>query len=185
MEDTAVLKRSVITSEKRVRTHVNYAKKVQEVQSSPTETMDYAEVDENFRNYLTWHGLARKEKSLVLSSKLHYYYENEELKDVATLINLKKLNLIEHLDVFLKTIYSGLAPKANFVGCFSDSKSNHVSLTSRVYKKFINFIDSRVDFEIDRKDFSKLLESHGFKVVDMTEINGLTYFRSQNISRSA
>lgn len=34
--------------------------------------------------------------------------------------------------------------------------------------------------EIDSKDFSRLLESHGFKVLDMTEINGLTYFRTQN-----
>jgi hypothetical protein len=49
-----------------------------------------------------------------------------------------------------------------------------------MYKKFINFLDSRIDIEIDSKDISKLLESHGFKIMDMTEINGMTYFRTQN-----
>ena len=55
-----------------------------------------------------------------------------------------------------------------------------ISMTSRMYKKFINFLDSKIDIEIDSKDISKLLESHGFKIIDMTEINGLTYFRTQN-----
>jgi uncharacterized protein Smg (DUF494 family) len=49
-----------------------------------------------------------------------------------------------------------------------------------MYKKFINFLDSRTEIEIDKKDISRLLESHGFKVIDMTEINGLTYFLTQN-----
>jgi hypothetical protein len=118
---------------------------------------------------------------LVLSSKSHYYYDSEELKEVTTLINLKKLNLIKHLDEFLHTICYGLSPKTNFIGCFSDIKSQKgISLTSRMYKRFINFLDSRIDIEIDSKDISKLLESHGFKIMDMTEINGMTYFRTQN-----
>jgi len=48
-----------------------------------------------------------------------------------------------------------------------------------------NFLDAKIDVEIDSKDFSRLLESHGFKVLDMTEINGLTYFRTQNHRRAA
>jgi hypothetical protein len=35
---------------------------------------------------------------------------------------------------------------------------------------------------MDKKDVSKLLGRYGFKVLDMTEMNGLTYFYSQNIS---
>jgi hypothetical protein len=54
-----------------------------------------------------------------------------------------------------------------------------------LYKKVINFLDSKIDVDIDRKDFSRLLESHGFKIIDMTEINGLTYFRTQNFRRAA
>lgn len=141
------------------------------------------EVDENFKNYLSWHGLANEDKLLVLSSKLHYYYDYEELKDVTTLISLKKLNLVKHLDDFLQSLYKGLSPRANFVGCFSDRKSEK-SVTTRYYKKFINFLDAKIDTEIDGKNISKLFESHGFKVVDMTEINGLTYFRTQNLNLS-
>ena len=118
---------------------------------------------------------------LVLSSKLHYYYDTEDMKGVTTLINMKKLNLIKHLDDFVSNIYDLLSPKANFIGCFADRKNlKGVSLTSRIYKRFINFLDSRIDSEIDRKDISKMLETHGFKIIDMTEINGLTYFRTQN-----
>jgi hypothetical protein len=47
-------------------------------------------------------------------------------------------------------------------------------------KRRINYLDSKIEIETDKIDVSRLLESHGFKVIDMTEINGLTYFRSQN-----
>jgi hypothetical protein len=42
-------------------------------------------------------------------------------------------------------------------------------------------MDSKTDHNIDKKDVSGLLEKSGFKVVDMTEINGLTFFYSQNV----
>jgi hypothetical protein len=162
--------------------------KIKEGKNTPinrkSSAMDFeGEVDENFMNYLSWHGLANEDKLLILSSKLHYYYDYEELKEVTTLISLKKLNLVKHLDDFLQSLYTGLSPKANFIGCFSDRKSEK-SVTTRFYKRFINFLDARIDTEIDGKNISKLFESHGFKVVDMTEINGLTYFRTQNLNRS-
>ncbi len=139
-----------------------------------------AEGDENLLDYVQRHGLANEANLLVLSSKSHYYYDSEELKEVTTLINLKKLNLINHLDEFLQSICSGLSPKTNFIGCFSDRKSQKgISMTSRMYKKLINFLDSRSEIEIDSKDISKLLESVGFKILNMTEINGLTYFLTQ------
>jgi hypothetical protein len=141
-----------------------------------------AEVDENFKNYLSRHSLANEDNLVVLSSRFHYYYDYEELKEVKTLINLKKLNLIKHLDDFLHTLYNGLSPKTNFIGCFSDTKTQKgVSMISRLYKKFINILDAKIEVDIDSRDFSKLLESHGFKIIDMTEINGLTYFRTQNL----
>jgi len=86
----------------------------------------------------------------------------------------------------LHTLSNGLSPKTNFVGCFADRKAQKgVSVASRFYKRFLNFLDAKIDVEIDSKDFSRLFESHGFKVLDMTEINGLTYFRTQNHRRAA
>jgi hypothetical protein len=140
-----------------------------------------AEGGENFFNYLRHHGLADEDNMLVLSSKKHYYYDPNELQSVTTLINIKKLNLIKHLDSFLQSVVLVLSPESNFIGCFSDWKTQKGSgLHSRMYKGFINFLDAKIDAEYDKNYVSKLLESHGFKVMDMTEINGLTYFRAQN-----
>ena len=145
-----------------------------------------AEGGENFFNYLEWHGLSNEDNMLVLSSRHHYYYDPNELQAVTTLINVKKLNLIKHLDTFLHSIEHVLSPESNFIGCFSDWKTQKgTGITSRMFKGFINFIDSKIDVDYDKKDVSKLLESHGFKVVDMTEINGLTYFRAQNLRAQA
>ncbi len=182
MEAISILQRPVTTADRKVRTNLKQTKVQPETRKNilvPDRLI--AEVDENFINYLNWHGLANEDNLLVLSSKLHYYYDYEELKDVTTLINLKKLNLIKHLDDFLHTLYNGLSPKTNFIGCFYDRKTQkEVNIISRLYKKFINILDSKIDVDIDSRDFSRLLESHGFKIIDMTEINGLTYFRTQN-----
>jgi len=149
--------------------------------SNPVMNNLIAEGGENFFNYLEWHGLEKEDNMLVLSSRHHFYYDPNELESVTTLINVKKLNLIKHLDSFLKSIVHVLSPESNFIGCFSDWKTQKGSgLTSRMYKGFINFIDSKTDTDFDREDVSRMLEAHGLTVMDMREINGLTYFRAQN-----
>jgi len=179
MEHISVLQQSGKTTGRKVRTRTKLSPDTNK-KDRFSDKLD-SEVDDNFLNYLNWHGLADEDNLIVLSSKLHYYYDYSELKEVKILINLKKLNLIKHLDNFLQSIYNGLSPKTNFIGCFYDRKNQkRFTVTSRLYKRFINFLDSKIDIEIDSKDFSRLLESHGFKIIDMTEINGLTYFRSQN-----
>ena len=141
-----------------------------------------AEGGNNFSHYLNLLGLTNDQNMLVLSSSQHYYYDHSELKSMTTLISMKKLNLIKHIDNFLNVLYHVLSPRANFVGCFCDSNSLiGLGLISRMYKGFINFLDSRVERDFDRGSISSLLESHGFQVIDMTEINGLTYFRTQKI----
>jgi hypothetical protein len=186
MENISVRNRTVNASERKGKIRSRSSRfSTGQVKESLIPKDFASEVDENFINYLSWNGLVHEEKLLVLSSTLHYYYDYEELKDVKTVINLKKLNLVKHLDEFLKTLYSGLSPETNFIGCFSDIKTEKVSMSSRFYKKFLNFIDAKFNVDIDGRDFSRLLESNGFKVIDMTEINGLTYFRTQNLSRTA
>ena len=183
MENISVLEKQSTSNKSKSWINSNDRQKVSNVIPKKNEVPDKlaAEVDENFLSYLNWHGLANEKKLLILSSKLHYYYDYEELKDVTTLINLKKLNLVKHLDDFLKSLYDGLSPKTNFVGCFTDRNAQRgVSRTFRLYKRFLNFLDSKIDVEIDSENFSRVLESHGFKVIDMTVINGLTYFRTQN-----
>jgi hypothetical protein len=186
MENTSVLNKSDINIDSKVRTNFNVTKFYPErTIENPVIDNLVAEGGENFSHYLNWLGLVNDPSLLVLSSRHHFYYDSSELKGVTTLINLKKLNLIKHLDSFLHTVCHALSPKTNFIGCFSDWKiQNGNRLSSRMYKGFINFLDSKIDIEVDKKGVSRLLESHGFKVIDMTEINGLTYFRAQNNRRS-
>ncbi|HEX7467240.1 MAG TPA: hypothetical protein VF324_01465, partial [Methanobacterium sp.] len=90
---------------------------------SPAIVNIVAEAGENFFRYLKNIGLSKDPDLIVLSSKHHYYCDENKLKSVRTLINLKKLNLIKHLDTFLFTLNHILPQNANFLGCFSDNKA--------------------------------------------------------------
>jgi hypothetical protein len=187
MESISNLNKTGVTIERKVGTNfkgVNRSSK----KAKTTPAVDYliAEGGETFFHYLKRFGLDAEPNMLVLSSKKHYYYDYSEFEDVTTLVNLKKLNLIKHLDSFIQTVCGVLSPDTNFIGCFSDRKTQKdIGLVSRMYKRFINFLDSRTDVEIDKNDVSRLLELRGYKVIDMTEINGLTYFRTQNLGQTA
>ena len=141
-----------------------------------------AERGKNFFHYLKRFNLSKEPDLLILFPNNHYYYEEIDLRNIRTLINLKKLNLIKDLDKFLHTLIHILPPNVNFIGCFSDSKPfKWNGFLSELSTRLTNIMDSKTDHNIDKKDVSGLLEKSGFKVVDMTEINGLTFFYSQNV----
>lgn len=190
MEDLAVLTKSGITTDKDLSTN-NYGTRIRPKQSQINPAIDnlMTEGGESFIQYIKWHGLANESKILVLPSKHHYYYEEKELKDVKVIINLKKLNLISHLDKFLNTLVHNLPSNANFIGCFSDDNAHNGNKfssyhLSKLFTRFINLLDSKTDHIINKTEVSELLIRNGFKTVDMKEINGLTYFyckKSRNI----
>lgn len=149
-----------------------------------------AENGESFFSYLKELGLSRDNNLVVLSSKHHYFYDEDELKNVRTLINLKKLNLIKYLDEFLFTLAQVLPPETNFLGCFSDSKSSGKREASlfhpiRLLKRKVNSLDSSNKKSLNKDKVAEILESYGFKIINMTEINGLTYFCTQNVNKPA
>jgi hypothetical protein len=186
MEDTTFLKQVDITAERKVRTNYDGAFISDERNNKSPEIVKLlAEGGKTFYRYLKWQGLTSDPNLLVLSSKHHYYYDHNELNYTTTLIILKKLNLIQHIDSFLQVLHFVLSPGANFIGYFIESNAQKGSgLISRLNKGFTNLLDSRINRKLDRDRVSKLLESHGFKVLDMTLINGLTYLRTENIRRS-
>ena len=183
MENIAVLQKPYTTAEGR---NYNPGFKISAapvIDNKPVDVIDRLSTEdgENFFDYLEWLGLSNDPNMLILSSKLHYYYDYDDFKGVTTLLNLKKLNLIKHLDNFIKNVYTILPPKTNFIGYFSDRKAqDSVRLASKMYKKLINFLDSRIDTDLSKNDIIQLFKSHGFEIVDMTEIDGLTYFRTRN-----
>lgn len=160
---------------------------------------------DSFYNYVDWVGLIKDPDLIVLSAVHHYYFDNEEMKNTNTIINLKQLNQIKNVDIFFHSIFKIISPKSNFIGCFLDHKTNYRfavtniisqylaknkidpyenGITSRVplLNSFYKFMDSKTDRYLTRDKVSLLLKKEGFKILDMTELNGLTYFHSQKTS---
>jgi hypothetical protein len=159
-------------------------------QNNPVFDNLLAEGGENFYHYINWLGLGKDPNLMILSSIHHYYYDFNDLKGVKTLINLKKLNEINHIDTFLSNVLRVLPSKANFVGCFKDNKIRG-GISVPFYQSFkllnglINMIDSKTDRFMTRKDVIKLLESHDFRIVDMTEISSITFFCAESYKETA
>jgi hypothetical protein len=146
------------------------------------------EAGDDFYQYVNWIGFSKEPDLMVLSSMHHYYYDHDDMKGVKVLVNLKKLNHIRHLESFLHTLYKIMDSKAYFLGCF---KTNHtrknsgmLSQSGKFINGLINILDSKTDRNISKQGAIKLLETHGFKVIDLTEIKGITYFWAQNIRMS-
>ena len=157
-----------------------------------------AEGGESFFNYIDWLGLAKDPDLIVLSSMHHYYYDADDLKDVRTVVNLMPLNQIKQIKGFFHSIYHLLPHKCYFVGCFVDHKKNfgfilkinpldknsesvNQGILSRIplLNKIYRMMDARTDKYLSGKNITLSLEDLGFKVLDMTELNGLTYFCAQ------
>jgi hypothetical protein len=159
---------------------------------------------ESFYNYVDWLGLAKEPDLIVLSSLSHYYYDAEELNNVKTIINLKELNQINQVKNFLHSIYHILPQKSNFIGYFVDntkfngyvlrnntsSHNNENSLdaiengiVSRVpfINRLFSKLDSKTNVYLSKSSVTFLLEDFGFKVMDMTLIDGFTYFHAQKV----
>lgn len=141
----------------------------------------------DFYNYLSWIGLSREPKIMVLSSLHHYYYDNNDLTGIGILVNMKRLNKVTHLESFLHTLFRLLPCKSHFVGCFCRTKEEpEKSFRQRPVKFFRDLIiGSRNNSgrTLTRAGLSKLLNNNGFVLNDMTDINGMTYFCAQNNRR--
>lgn len=161
-----------------------------------------AEGGKSFYDYIDWIGLIKDPNLIVLSSVHHYYFDANDLKNTSTVVNLKQLNLISSIGMFLHTIYNVMPSKGNFIGCYLDNDKQHQfvndnllsqyqakhkvdpfenGITSRIpfLNTIYNLMDSRTDRGLTRGDVSILLKKSGFRVLDMTELNGLTYFHAQ------
>jgi hypothetical protein len=163
-----------------------------------------SEDSENFARYIEQLHLDKDPNLVVLSSSHHYYYDAEEMINVSTVINLKELNQIKQLKDLMHSIFRILPPNCNFIGCFVNNKKqngfvlntnptdfyykrnsnaieNGIASSSPFLNMIYNMIDSKTNKYMSEKSVSLLLEEHGFKVIDMTEIDGLTYFCAQSL----
>jgi hypothetical protein len=166
-----------------------------------------AEGGESFNNYIEWLGLDKDPNLVVLSSMHHYYYDAEEMRNVRTVVNMKELNHVKDIKGFLHSVFHIMPGKSYFIGCFtdnkkqngfalknsssdSDSKNKSEAVENGIISRipFLNMLYSMMDLKtnnfLSRTGTTMLLENHGFKVLDMTELNGLTFFCAQRLKPS-
>lgn len=142
-----------------------------------------AEGGVTFFNYLKSFDLLREPEMLILSPNIHFYYDENDLKEVKTFILLRKLNLIKNLDNFIRTVSQILPADVNFIGCFTDNKTlKWNGLVTNISNKVYSILDSKTDHILDKKNVTELLEKHGFRILDMTDLDDLTLFYSQTIT---
>jgi len=166
------------------------------------------EVRQSLIDYLDRMNLIKESGMLVIPSSRHYFYDAEDMKGIRTVITLRQLNHIREVKDFLKQITGLLPMNSNFIGCFSDNRTqnafadNSGNLPKQMSEKaeayengiesripFINrmysFIDSRTNRYLTRRSVTNLLKETGLELVGMTEINGLTYFHTQKSKPAA
>jgi len=194
-----------IINNQRINTLINFGgSSVDLVKSNPVLIVPTTENCENFTKYIERLDLSKDPNLVVLSSQHHYYYDADEMTNVKTIINLKELNQIKQLKDFLHSIYHILPPKCNFIGCFvnnkkqsgfvlntspsdsyykrnSDAIENGIVSSSPFLNMLFNMIDSKTNKYMSERSVSLLLGEYGFKVLDMTEMDGLTYFCAQSL----
>jgi hypothetical protein len=205
MRDSITIDNLDIINNQRINTLINFGgSSVDLVKSNPVLRVLTTENCENFTDYIERLDLSKDPNLVVLSSQHHYYYDAEEMTNVKTIINLKELNQIKQLKDFLHSIYHILPPKCNFIGCFvnnkkqsgfvlntspsdsyykrnSDAIENGIVSSSPFLNMIFNMIDSKTNKYMSERSVSLLLGEYGFKVLDMTEMDGLTYFCAQSL----
>ena len=140
------------------------------------------EVGLNFFRFLRSAGMT-DDHIVVLSSRDDYFCSETELKNVRIIINLKRLNLIKHLDLFLNSLVRILPPNTSFIGYFSDEKRvKGNGFNPAVFLRLLSgILGSRTNHIMNRNEVRDLLEKNGFKTLKMKDMNGFTYFVSQNV----
>jgi hypothetical protein len=143
------------------------------------------EVGLNFFRFLRSTGMSDERNLVILSARDNYSCNEHELKNARIIINLKKLNLIKHLDLFLNSLVRILPPNTSFIGYFSDETTGngfYPGCILRSLNRIFSLLRSRNNHLMNRDEVTELLEKNGFKTLNMKEMNGLTYFISQNVS---
>jgi len=191
MEDVSIIKKAVFTSDKISGNNVN-DEKVIRINAGFNRSIFtlITSVGVNFFRYLKSLGISGRTDLIVLSSKRQYYCDKNDLKNARILINLRKLNLIKHLDLFLNSLVRILPPDTNFIGFFSENRTHEekkftVSRLSGVIFRIKKILGFRTYKVMNKNEVSEILEKNGFKIDNMTKMNGLTYFNSHNTRRPA
>jgi len=175
-----------------------------DIESNPVLEKLSSEGCESLYSYLDWLGLANDPDMVILPSSNHFYYSTEDLKNVRTIVNLRQFNRVVKLREHLHTIYNVIPFSCYYLGFFMDSKNKNIFLPDKststqnnegkvervfngivlripILNKLYDLMDTKHSRLMSRRAMTILLEDSGLKVLDMTELNGLTYFCTQKV----
>lgn len=135
--------------------------------------------------YLLATGLFRDPGLVILSPHDHASFAGADLKRATTLITLRRLNLVKHLEMFLNSLVHILPPGTNFIGCFSkEGKGGHGPWTASIVRVIQNRISNNDGLEnhaLSQNKVYEILERNGLRIISMTEMNGVIYFHSRKL----
>jgi hypothetical protein len=187
MENIITSDNKFLSNEYNYETILNIKRKYEKSDLAETSYAFTTEEGKNFFRYLKNFNLAKDPDLLILPHSNHYYFDEKELKNIRTLVNLKNLNLIKDLNSFLYTLIRVLPQDANFLGYFSYSKFtlSGDGLFSELSTRINNLLDLKTDHNMDKKEFTGRLRKFGFRIIDMTEMEGQIYFYAQKANNSS
>jgi len=163
------------------------------------------EISSDFRTYIKWLNLPVTKNLVVLSSLHHYYFDEEDMKNVGILVNLKQLNQLKQISQFLHSVYNLLPVRSYFIGYFLDNRNQNgfladsagplnnyagrfdpvkygIKSENPIINLVYNLIDLRIGRYLTKRSVTLQLEEAGLKVIDLTELNGLTFFCAQKVA---
>jgi len=147
------------------------------------ETILEQTCDINIYDYV--YTFVKREDILFLSENHFYFYNKKELKNIKAVVLLKPLNEIEKLDNTIHDLYSMLNKNTILCGKFIDNKHNDIFTNFFQYTKilevFVDFVDKKITRLLSLTYVTSCLGAYNFKILNTTEINGITYFYSKKI----
>jgi len=153
----------------------------------------------DFYNYIDWLDLSAIKETIIIPRQNHFYFTEEDFDGIETVVNLKCLNKVEGLGDFLSTLYEQIPENCYLTACFQES--DKINSEEPDYRKYLNvtngsstkswfslslgrLFNSDIFNVLSRQSVSAILREVGFTVLDMTELNGRTYFCAQKRSAS-
>lgn len=133
----------------------------------------------DFYHYLVrLHMKNKLNNMLVLPARTHFFYDEDDIKQVDGVINLSKLNYVKKLDDFLHRLYRMLKKDTVFCGCFVNNKRAKWDNNSlrKLLKSLVLIFETRMARLLSEKDVKNILNVNRFEIINMKEIRGVTYF---------
>lgn len=135
--------------------------------------------------YLLATGLFRDPGLVILSPHDHASFAGADLRRATTLLTLRRLNLVKHLEMFLNSLVQLLPPETNFIGCFTkegerNSGPGKTSIIHQIQSRIFNreFTECH---SLSRGKVSEILQRNGLSIISMTEMNGVIFFHSRKL----